>query len=232
MKSIILLPIFLALLLLGMMAPREAKGQIFLDVVQGSLTGIPDTVDMGDTIDFAYQMVNQGPLPFIGIQYTNLTVNGSSLPFTIDSSLISLLGVGDTTLILVPNYTFTTARHQGGGNVMVIWPTGSGGGQQTDSLRQDVYVREPVAIQPAAGSQATGVYPNPTRHNIRLRLAGESNPAKFAEIRTLEGKTLYTQTLTSDQETEIPTNLLSPGVYLLYIQFRNGTSKYIQIIRL
>lgn len=232
MKIITSIPLLLLLVLLGLIGPGRAKGQIFLEPVPGSITGLPDTVNMGDTVSFAYRMVNQGPLPFIGLQFTNLMVNGNLIPLPIDSSLINLLGVGDTTMIMIPNYTFTTARHQGGGNVMVIWPTGTGGGQQTDSLKQDVYVNEPTFVDPRAGAPETLAYPNPAHHQMHLRFGDAQNPAVKLTFLSPQGETVFMQALEPAQEAIISTEQLKPGAYLLQIQFRDGTVRVIKVIRI
>lgn len=199
----------------------KASAQTGLGITDRGIINLPDTVDMGDTVDFSYWVINRGPLPFAGTLITQALVDGNLLANPIASLSIVILTVGDSLEIPVDNYVFTTQNHDGGGNVMVIWPTGTGGTPQ-DSAQQQVWVNEePTAIQPALENAPAAVYPNPTNGLLKFQQLPGAERIEHISVWNINGDIVLQQD-PPGLKPEIDLGNMPGGIYFLRMHLPDG----------
>ena len=145
------------------------KSQITLYSPTGGIVGLPDTADMGDTLDFSYYLINQGPVPLTNFTIISLMqVNGNLLPVPVDTQVVNIWPTGDTVQIDVSDFIVGPQnQNNGGANIMVIWPANPG----NDSLRDTMHVRDPNFLEPDQGDNPKWtVFPNPANEQLNFSL--------------------------------------------------------------
>jgi hypothetical protein len=221
MKNTMLKSCLLILLFVGGMTPKN-QAQL-MPVDPPGLLGIPDTVQMGDTLNFTYRVVNAGLLPLINPRvFSIMRINGQLLPLPVDSSLnIGIYQPGDTIPVSVNQFIISPSNNNnGGGNVLVVWPSSDGFDRGPDSLVDNVYVLEPTAIRETRPFSARlTLYPNPAVDRLNLTWPASGPLPLRLEFHDLSGKTFLT---TQEMPLSLDLSRLPRGIYFLVVDWADG----------
>lgn len=195
----------------------HGSAQLSVDQTTG-IVGLPDSANMGDTLNLSYKVINKGPLPLVNTPILSwMSVNGNLIATPVDSSFVSNFAVGDT--IVVPINSFIVSpqnNNNGGANVVVVWPTAPGGNTD-DTLRDTMHVDQPNSSAPIV-EDILQAFPNPFDNLLRIKYEG---PEQLGYVTLLDSRGRESMRI-PDSQLNINTEHLKPGYYTLIVETSNG----------
>ncbi|MCB9235227.1 MAG: T9SS type A sorting domain-containing protein [Bacteroidia bacterium] len=213
-----------ALLLLVGVSCSRLQAQSLLVPVSTGIPSLPDTVNMGDTINFDYYIVNLGVASLVSpLIQTFMEVNGQVLPQPVSVYQVAgLFLMGDTMKIPVNNFVVSPSNNNNGGaNVVVIWPTAPGATPK-DSASGNMYVRNPNSVFAERGpALALNLFPNPAHDRAWVDFFGDPQGENSILLCDLNGRILRSWKPAIGQNSrkfELDLSGLNPGFYLLEVR--------------
>lgn len=228
MKKIVLKYLFVLILATAACFPTKAQLLPKLSIGAQGLINWPDTAQMGDTIDFSYYLVNKGLSVLTNtLVETRIRVNNTTLTTPIASNLLNILNIGDSIQISVNDYIFTPQNHNTGGNAVVIWP-GAPNTSPPDTVRDEVYLLEPVNTRRPKTIRTVTAYPNPAQDWLNLDWTTSPAQKLHGRILNYQGQILFEGII---PQYRVPVDWLKPGPYILEIRQKGRPATIIKFIR-
>ncbi|MEW6469232.1 MAG: T9SS type A sorting domain-containing protein [Bacteroidota bacterium] len=222
MKRLLLLLCFLALLK-GSAYSQDSLG---LGSNYANL-GLPDTVAIGDSVNYSIYLKNWSPNIFFGTVFINMAIDTSAgLQFVgwLDSLTVQL-SPGDT-IGLNYNDTIPSGLFRIGGNIIVIWPAAINAGTK-DSVTATIYVLPASSVGEITDKDHIKVYPNPTPNEVQILQDRPNNDVVRVRIYNALGE----EVLVVEHSAIIDLRALPAGTYLAKAEFADKTRSSFKIVK-
>lgn len=184
----------------------------------------PGVVNFGDSVNFTFTVGNIGTVPFNG-SLLIMRRKDSTLTYQIDS----ITGVNIPVNGTIPVFTqdsVSSARYDGGINILVIWPTATMPGvaiTTIDTVRGDVWVNTSTAAGEGSLSKGTTLYPNPATNAFRLDLGDPNKVPTQLVLLNAQGEIVRQW---SDPNQRFDVSDLPTGMYYLQVHYSNGMTEH------
>lgn len=219
--------------------PFRAQAQVNLSI--SKITGLPDSIAEGDTVQVNLTLFNHGP----GVFNSNLVINAFLQDTTIQQLVpydsLSLpnffLAPNDSVTLTIPVYAHTqntnpTGPLRIGNNIIVVWPASGGLGVNTlDSLTDSLVVLGPTGVAPSNGR----ITPNNIYFYFNLEHAelfvlpgpDKTNISKV-DVFDILGRGIFTY---NGHPEVISIERWESGIYLIEVTFANGERKSYKVLK-
>lgn len=226
------------ILLLGMLAvPQMSRAQASLGI--SGLSGIPDTLQEGDSAMVSFYVKNYSGSVFTGNFVLNAYLRHHDVHALtpIDSIPCTnfFIGPWDSILVMVPFRVNTpNTSPQGplriGNNIIVVWPRSLSTGVSTaDSLVDSVFVVAPTSIAPhSSRDNSVYFYFNAQAQDLFIMPGPDEVYVESVLVRDLLGRTLYTF---EGHPRSIDVSFWKNGLYLIEVNFGKGERRTYKVLK-
>jgi hypothetical protein len=191
------------------------------------LIGVKDTVVEGSAVSDSVYLHNAGPTTNGPIGFVTGIEDSVTHAITIvrtDSFVGTALAANSTRIfhlnrLYSTGYTNPSGIFRTGNNVVVIWPICSSV-SSNDTLRHTIYIKRKILFPAQFASDSAYLYPNPTNDRVFIRTRQDTKTSLSATtVYDLAGKVV----LMLGSQTEFNVSELQKGIYLVTMQFSNGS---------
>lgn len=194
-----------------------------------------NSVRRDDTLHVSYWLVNisSDSSKLNANISTRLTTNktqDSSSTGPIQDTFVFVIK-GDSVQINAQFKVTDTIFKKGEDCIVVIWPTGDG----TENLigkkaiDKKLFVNYALSVQPSKNDlNRVSIYPNPLRSTATIKLSSPQVKIQHVYVTNLQGETISSPVV---QNGQIDLGYLKEGLYLLQIQFTDGSRSVYRITK-
>lgn len=194
-----------------------------------ALFGFQDTVCRNSTVSYNLYIKNKGNAVFSGAVLINAAVD-TGLGYTnigYDSVLVASLAPGDS-FQFTRTQNYSNPNYRLGGNIVVIWPSGSSALTADSSLPRSVYVLLCASVEETDEKTTVTVFPNPCTDYVYIQTQGKKSIPQTVLVLDNKGALLETHVNTS----VIPLKKYPEGLYILRVKFSDGSVKMYRLVRI
>ena len=191
--------------------------------------GLPDTVYLGDTVNFSIYVKNFGSNTYFGTFFVNLAIdsgNGLNYVGMLDSVTMQINANDTIPFNYLDSIPSGPSPLRIGGNIIVIWPAAINF-QAFDSAWASVFVMSSSSIGEIVDKNNIKVYPNPTSDEIMM-LEGKNN-ISVVRVRIFDktGKEIAV----INNSSVIDLRVFASGTYIAEAEFADKTKFSFKIIK-
>lgn len=184
-----------------------------------SIIGIPDTVSVGQVINYSVIIRNNGFVPFQGpIQLAMDNGQGQIAYLYFSASLVTILPGSDYT-ISNTSVTIDSSFFRPGGNVVVVWPYTSQLIAYTPKVFSTYVLSGFQGVEEVPLSQSVSIFPNPTSDFLQIK--STKTTIERVRIYALNGKLVYQKQNNDSASLSIYVGDLPAGVYSVELLSKN-----------
>ena len=203
-------------LLIAFLLSGELSAQAILGVRSISF---PDTVFTNTNYTVEVIIENKGNSPYTGIVNVYYTTDTTASNQFLDSVTVTNLDSSDVVQLVVNNFQFNSTAFLFGGNIVVVWPTGSVA--TADSATTPVYVIDDTGIKDGTGiNENIYIFPNPVKNKLFINCYDIKNSIEQVRIYNLIGKEIFKS---EESPGVINTDNYRQGIYFMELRLKDGT---------
>lgn len=203
-----------------------------LGIASSGLINFPDTAYANSSTNFDLYVKNTGTQPFSGAFNLNYSVNSVTQSSSIYSGSLMGLAPGDSALVPVTSFYFSTPEFTPGTiNIVVVWPISSF--PTSDSVTVGVFIQDSVnnpsvitGMASHISPEVDAVFPNPAADHLTLKNIAVSQVASITAIDAM-GRTIPVHYQQSNNIAH-----LEAGYYTLFVQLKDGQRKYFRFLKI